>query len=122
MVGPPSSRGQELRWLGDRKDVRPWKRKQKFTKHGMQSKRKGEETREPGHQSWASTWQWQLRTQRKEKRWEAKVCYFKYGGHRGEETLNHTLILVKGKVRKRKPHFQDIWKGEKCRNIRGRVG
>lgn len=107
MVGPPSSKGQELRWLGDKKDR---KRKQKFTKQGMQSKRKEEEleSRDTRVGRAHGSGSCGLKGKKKDTDREAKVCCFKYGGQSAEETLNHTLILVIGK--EKKAIFQNIWR------------
>lgn len=50
---------------------------------------------------------------------EAKVCCFKYGGQSAEETLNHTLILVKGKAKKKKSHIFRISGKERGAEISG---
>lgn len=49
-----------------------------------------------------------LKGKKKDTDREAKVCCFKYGGQKGEETPNHTLILVKRKVKKKESHIFSI--------------
>lgn len=46
-----------------------------------------------------------LKGKKKDADREAKVCCFKYGGQKEEETLNHTLILVKRKIERRESHI-----------------
>lgn len=63
-----------------------------------------------------------LKGKKKDTDREAKVCCFKYGGQKGEETPNHTLILVKRKVKKKKATFSAYLEKREVQKYQGSGG